>query len=96
MYYLYLHPSGNIKVWRNPEDYEEDSRKVHARRGGYKINMYGLWTTQGRLLHPRPAIPTDLPNSRSDNKTTNSKNASKGSKKKTENKDPQNIKATDV
>lgn len=35
-------------------------RQHHARRGYKRQNHNGLWTTQGRLLHPRPTVPTSV------------------------------------
>ncbi|RWS13575.1 XK-related protein 4-like protein [Dinothrombium tinctorium] len=62
-YYLLLHPTGEIKFFRNPEDDKcEEARQQDARKGGYKRQIQnGLWTTQGRMLHPRPTVPEALP-----------------------------------
>ncbi|RWS31505.1 XK-related protein 4-like protein, partial [Leptotrombidium deliense] len=72
-YYLLLHPSGEIRIFRNSEDYKgEEARQEYARRGGYKREIHnGLWTTHGRMLHPRPTVPEALPSSFSDMKHSN-------------------------
>ncbi|XP_053200341.1 XK-related protein 4-like [Panonychus citri] len=64
-YYLLFHPSEDIKLYRNRDlDQDETDRQQCARLGGYKRQSHnGLWTTQGRVLHPRPAVPTALSSS---------------------------------
>lgn len=58
MYYLKLHPSGNIVFWPSKQE-KDDIKKQNSRRHGIKRQTQnGLWTTPGRLLHPRPAVPT--------------------------------------
>lgn len=65
VYYLKLHPSGNIVFWRSEQEEEDIVNQSLRRRGGYKRQIQnGLWTTQGRLLHPRPAVPTTLSDSK--------------------------------
>jgi len=67
IYYLYLHPTGAIVFRRTSAEAAECSAQVAARRAnGYKRQLQsGLWTTQGRVLHPRPALSA-LPASHSE------------------------------
>ena len=71
IYYLKAHPNGSVKVWRTQED-QEATKNKSQKRNGYKRELRnGLWSIQGRLiqgrlLHPRPAVPT-IPNNESKN-----------------------------
>jgi hypothetical protein len=72
IYYLYLHPSGGIKL-RKP-DHDDVNLTTHQRRNGYKQTIQsGLWTTQGRLHHPRPTVPTQIPSNDGMVKNSNNK-----------------------
>ncbi len=56
---------------------EDDIKKqTKRRRGGYKLQIQnGLWTTPGRLLHPRPAIPTAFSDNKAKEISNNSNKA---------------------
>ncbi|KAI1288350.1 XK-related protein 7 [Halotydeus destructor] len=60
LYYLLFHPTRSIEVCRKLNYSQQSIDQQEARRvEGYKPQMNsGLWTTQGRVLHPRPAVPT--------------------------------------
>lgn len=68
VYYLLVHPTGDIKLWITEVDERDDrDRHKHARRGGHKRPIQnGLWTTQGKVLHPRTASPNSSHSSYSD------------------------------
>ena len=58
-YYLVFHPTQSIKIFRNnQDDRDEVQRQIQAKKGGYKRQTScNLWMNQGRVLHPRPAVP---------------------------------------
>lgn len=59
IYYLFFHPTQAIRCCLGVDDNEKDRRDWVA-DGGYKrqASSGGLWSTFGKVLHPRPAEPT--------------------------------------
>ena len=61
IYYLYFHPTGAIRVWRRrTPDAGSDTVDLRSEENGRKAKKQissSIWINQGRVLHPRPAIP---------------------------------------
>jgi hypothetical protein len=61
VYYLYFHPTGAIRVWRRPKQDEGsdtvDLKAEELGKKGKKQISSSIWINQGRVLHPRPAVP---------------------------------------
>lgn len=72
-YYLLLHPSGKIKVFRNRSVDKVEKNKLEARKDSSNQEMKsGVSINQGRVLHPRPAPPTLPSTKKSKNSNHNS------------------------
>ncbi|XP_074598771.1 XK-related protein 6-like [Brevipalpus obovatus] len=72
-YYLLLHPSGDIKVFRNRGNDRGDESNHEARTCKKGNNRSVSSTNHGRVLHPRPAAPTSTPSSKSSFRDTSRK-----------------------
>ena len=81
IYYLWFHPTGAIRVWRRrvPEDTSDtlNFRGDENGKKGKKQISSSIWINQGRVLHPRPAVPT-MSSSNQESVTTNTSNSGGG------------------
>ncbi|XP_054152903.1 XK-related protein 4-like [Oppia nitens] len=80
VYYLWFHPSKIMNCRNNDDNSERRESSLNQKMKRTLHATQGLWTTQGRLLHPRPAVPTSFSDSKINKKfTKNLKDDNNGS-----------------